>query len=176
MENENIKISFIIVTYNSEHHIQKCLASLLKNLPKRSEIMVCDNASSDRTLEKLQEFESKIKIIKSNINLGFSKANNLVAKQAKGEYLFLLNPDTEINFPIFDELVNYYEDHENIGIIAPKLMMIDGKVQPSAKNLPTLLGAFNEYILDKKNSYSEYIPKSEEPIEVEAVYGGSNTY
>lgn len=166
-------ISVIIISYNSENFIEKCLSSLLKNLPLKSEVIVLDNASSDSTVEKLTKFIPQIKLIKSSKNLGFATGCNKATQEAKGEYLFFLNPDTEINTPVLEELVEFYGSHPNAGIVAPKLIMPDGKTQPSAKKLPTIWGAFKEYILGIKNSYSQYVPEGDNPQAVEMVYGAA---
>lgn len=168
-----ISLSVLIVSYNSENFIEKCLISVLKNLPSGGEVIVLDNNSSDGTVSKLEKFLPKIKLIKSSENLGFSKGNNRAARQAKGEYLFFLNPDTEVKNPIFKQLVDFYQETPYIGIVAPRLVLNDGKTQASAKNLPTIGKAIQEFILGIKNSYSEYVPEENEPLEVEAVYGAA---
>lgn len=168
-----LKLSVVIVAYNSEDFIKKCISSLLKNLPDYGEIIVLDNGSEDRTFSILQEFKSQINLIQSDKNLGFGKGNNLAAKKAQGSFLFFLNPDTQINQPLFQDLIKFYEEHPDAGIVAPALVMPDGKIQSSVKNLPTVPGAFREYILGVKNAYSEYVPDNEKPEEVEAVYAAA---
>ncbi len=167
------RLSVIIVSYNSGDFIEKCIKSVLKNLPENSEIIVLDNASNDETVDILKKFGKKIKLIISNKNLGFGMGSNLASKKASGEYLFLLNPDTEIIKPIFDELINFYEKTPDAGIVAPKLVMQDEKIQPSVKKLPTVWGAFKEYILGEKYAYGEYAPENSEPVEVEMAYGAA---
>lgn len=168
-----MKLSIIIVAYNSENFIEKCVKSLLKNLPSSSEVIIIDNNSSDGTVKRLKNFLPKILLIESDRNLGFGKANNLAAKKAKGEYLFFLNPDTEVLQPIFDELVEFYEGEKDAGIVSPKLVQMDGRVQESVKRLPTILGAVREYILGIPHAYSQYAPQTNKPLEVESVYGAA---
>lgn len=168
-----IDISIIIVTYNSAGFIGKCINSLLNNEKSRYEIIVFDNSSADSTAEELKTFGSKINSILSDKNLGFAKANNLAAKSAKGEFLFFLNPDTEIKRPILEEMVDFYEKNQDVGLIAPKLILPNGNPQPSVKKLPSIAGAFKEYILGIKNAYSEYIPSEKFPVEIESAYGAA---
>ena len=163
-------ISVVIVSYNSEDFIEKCITSILKHLPN-SEVLVLDNNSSDSTYKKLEQFGNKIKLVKSSENLGFGRGNNKAVKQASGGYLFLLNPDTEMISSI-NELVNFYNDHD-AGIVAPKLVTPTGQIQESVKKLPSLWGAFKEYVLGVKNAYSQYAPSVKEPIEVEMAYGAA---
>ncbi len=164
-----IRLSIIIVTYNCEEFVEKCLKSVINILPKDGEIIIVDNASTDGTLKRVKGQGARVKIIKNNANLGFSKANNIGAKEANGEYLFFLNPDTEIKEDIFDELINFYTQTTNVGIVAPKLVLPNGEVQSSVRNLPTVWRAFKEYILGIKHEYSEYVPNTDGPIKVEMV-------
>lgn len=167
------KISIIIVSFNSEKFIESCVSSLLEYLPKNSEIIVVDNASTDSTSVILKKFGSRIQLIKSNENLGFSKANNLGAKKATGEYLFILNPDTQLIEQTVEELVKFYESKSNVGIVSPKLIMPDNSTQPSVMNLPSIMNALKEFIFKVKSAYLPYVPKMEEPIKVECVFAAA---
>lgn len=166
------KLSIIVVSFNSGDFIEKCIISILKNISKNDEVIVLDNNSTDSTVKKLKKYLPKINLIESSENWGFSKGNNLAAKSAQGEYLFFLNPDASLTSTL-GELVMFYEEHPDAGIVAPKLIMPDGKPQESVKNLPTVFGAFKEYILGIKNSYSQYVPKTDQPLEVQSAYGAA---
>lgn len=174
------KLSVIIVAYNSENFIERCITSLRDHEigPKQSsedwmEIIILDNASQDGTVKMLKKFLPEIKLIESSENLGFSKGNNKAVKEAKGEYLFFLNPDTELERPVLKELIDFYENTPETGIVGPKLEMGSGKTQPSVRKLPTVIGAFKEYVLGIKNSYEQYVPFGNDPVEVESVYGAA---
>src|SRR3989344_5794294 len=168
-----ITLSIIIVSFNSESFIEKCISSVLKNIPKDAEVIVLDNASSDTTVAKLKKFSTKIKLIESGENLGFSSGNNKALTQAEGEYIFFLNPDTEVNFTIFGDLIFFYKETPYAGIIGPKLVMPDGKIQESVKNLPTIAGAIKEFVFGINHAYTQYVPKGNQPIEVESMYGAA---
>lgn len=167
------KLSVIIVAYNSEEFIGKCIKSLIRFLPENSEIIAIDNNSQDDTLNELKKFQTKIRILNSKINLGFAKAANLASKNATGEFFLILNPDTEIESNIFNELINFYQSNENTGIVSPKLIMPTGKVQAIIKKEPTILGAFKEFVLGIKNAYSFYVPLVNQPTTVEVIYGAA---
>ncbi|MBI2596208.1 glycosyltransferase family 2 protein [Candidatus Daviesbacteria bacterium] len=169
---KNKSLSVIVVSYNSEQFIEKCIASVLKYLPDNSELIVLDNNSVDKTVDISKKFLPKIKLISIDKNLGFAKGNNKAANEALGDYLFFLNPDTWISKPIMEELIEFYEA-EDAGIVAPKLIMPNGHTQSSVKNLPTVWGAFKEFILGVQNSYGEFVPKTEKPIAVQVVYGAA---
>src|SRR5688572_20192867 len=89
-----VNYSIIIVTYNNQQTIKECLDSIIKNSHDH-EIIVVDNDSEDKTASIVKKY-TNISLIKNSENLGFSKANNIGAKQAKGEFLIFLNPDTKI--------------------------------------------------------------------------------
>ncbi len=169
----NLKTSIIIVSYNSEDFIEKCILSVFKNINSNTEVIVLDNASNDKTYEILGKFKKKIKLLKSEINLGFGQGVNKAVKEAQGEYLFLLNPDTEVKSPFLDEIINFYENNKDCGALGVKTIMPNGEVQKTVKKEPTIKGAFFEFILESKNTYSEYNPKSDKPLEVEVVYAAA---
>lgn len=169
----NIDLSVIIVTYNSALHIGKCLKSIKEKIQSGFEVIIVDNNSSDATLKEIKSIRDiNIKILPQNQNFGFSRANNIGVKEAKGNMLLFLNPDTQIE-EIDIQTIKDYLSNPDIGIVAPKLVMDDGKVQPSVMNIPTLKNALLEYWLGQKNKYSQYAPLEDKPIQVEAVYGAA---
>lgn len=168
-----MKASIIIVSYNSEDFIEKCISSVIKNTNNDTEIVVLDNASTDQTFKILEKFVPQIKLLKSEINLGFGQGMNKAIDSALGEYLFLLNPDTEVHQSFIDRVVAFYQSDENIGLVGVKTILPDGEIQKTVKKEPTLFGAFAEFILGVKNSYSEYVPKGDKPKEVEVIYGAA---
>ena len=92
---EAIQISIIIVNYNVEHFLQLCLASVFKSLEGiKAEVWVVDNHSSDGSVKMVRKKFPQVHLVDNQENLGFSKANNLAIRQAKGENVLLLNPDT----------------------------------------------------------------------------------
>lgn len=121
-------LSIIIINYNLEDEIEKCLISLLKTLngieflSEAFEIIIIDNNSPNKKLPELEKkFSSdKIHFYYSDINLGFGKGCNLGASKAKGEYLLFLNPDTIVQEDIFTPIFKLFQSNDQIGIIAPK--------------------------------------------------------
>lgn len=88
-----MQISILIVTYNSANFINACLDSILLQQDVSLEIIVVDNASQDNTVSLIQSYGEKVKLFINKENKGFSTANNQAFLQARGKYLFLLNPD-----------------------------------------------------------------------------------
>ena len=122
------RLSIIVVTYNSQAVIANCLNYIRKQSYSSYEVIVVDNASSDKTLELLSKY-SWIKLIRNIENLGFSKANNQGVEQAKGEFILLLNPDAFLSDSALDILVNSMKSDFSLGFVCPKLL------KPNNKNI-----------------------------------------
>ncbi len=127
-----------------------------------------DNNSSDGSVEMLKEnFGDKIKLIINKENKGFGSANNQGAKTAKGDYLFFLNSDTIIKSNILIELDEFINKNQDVGVVAPKLLLENGNEQPFAfGDYPRVLNI----ILEKFKSPSVY---KNIPFEVEWVSGAA---
>jgi len=116
----NKLISIIIVNYNGKKWIQKCLDSILSQTYKNFEIIFIDNASVDDSVEfvKNNYKDDKIKIIKSDKNLGFAGGNNLGINNCSGDYILLLNNDTWIKDDFLEKIFSFYKKN-NFDVIAP---------------------------------------------------------
>jgi GT2 family glycosyltransferase len=140
-------ITVVIVSYNVLEYLQACLNSLLAQKGVVTEIIVVDNGSSDSTVEILHQKFPSVKVIANTINKGFSGANNQGILEAQGEYIFMLNPDTELK----DENVllvmkEYLRSHSNVGMVAPCLLNTDNSFQPSFWPLPGAKELFFELV------------------------------
>jgi len=114
------KVCFIIVTYNSENYIGRCLDSILLYEPD-SGIIVIDNNSKDNTVHILSKYE-KVDVIISRKNLGFGKGNNLAidrAIQQKYEYVFLLNDDAFLLESMTIGMEHIFKSNSKLGILSP---------------------------------------------------------
>ena len=114
------KIAVVIVTFNGEIWIKKNLISLFKsNYP--IDIIIVDNASTDETINIIQEF-SAIELIQNKNNLGFGKANNIgidLALKKGADAIFLLNQDTWIFENTISNLAEALFENPNLGIVSP---------------------------------------------------------
>ncbi|MDO8582169.1 MAG: glycosyltransferase family 2 protein [bacterium] len=153
-------LSIIIVSWNVRKYLECCLASIAAGAEGLSfEVFVVDNASQDATREWLVNYESGIRnngrhpfhnslfIIHNSTNRGFAAANNQAIAQAKGKYILLLNPDTELcttpNFvqhSVLYMMLRFMETHPRSGILGPKLLNSDGTLQPSVRRFPNAWG------------------------------------
>ncbi len=145
-----LKLSIIIVNFNSGEYLSKTVNSILENYKRDDfEIIIVDNNSTDDSLKRIDKNE-KIKIIKLDKNIGFGAANNIGAKKAQGKYLFILNNDTLINKETIPRLMDFYENSE-YGAVGPLVLYPDKSFQIS---FGTDLNLFSEFIL--KYIYEPY--------------------
>ncbi len=139
-----MKLSIIIVNYNVEHFLEQCLHSVFKaaaNIPL--EVTVVDNSSVDGSVMMLQKKFPQVKLIVNEKNVGFSAANNQGIKEAKGEYVLLLNPDTVVQEDTFEKSIKFMDERKEAGALG--VMMLDGKgnfLPESKRGLPTPSVAF----------------------------------
>jgi len=152
---EQIFISIIIVTWNSEDEIAECLSSIFDSSANVSfEIIIIDNNSSDKTIEVLEDFENKfpgkIKIILNKKNLGFTKGCNQGIRIASGKNILLLNPDTKITGNAIELLNIKLDADENTGAIAPQLINYDMTIQKSCRTFPGYFDMFCEMTMLSK--------------------------
>lgn len=120
-----MQVSIIIVNYNTKKITNNCIDSIITQTKDiEYEIILVDNASTDGSKEYFEK-RNDIKYIYSNENLGFGRANNLGAKQAKGEFLLLLNSDTLlVNNSIYEFLI-FFQSNENLEIGALGTMLLN---------------------------------------------------
>ncbi|ALO14852.1 N-acetylglucosaminyl-diphospho-decaprenol L-rhamnosyltransferase [Salinivirga cyanobacteriivorans] len=139
-----MKLSVIIVNYNVRHFLRQCLQSVENAVSKiNAEVFVVDNNSVDGSVSMVRESFSWVKLIENKENLGFSKANNLAIKQAKGEYVLLLNPDTVVEEDTFLKVVGFMDQHADAGGLGVKMIDGNGDFLPESKRgLPTPMVAF----------------------------------
>ena len=118
----------VIVNWNGGEVLNECLESLSKIDYKNWELILVDNGSIDGSENIPSQFPtpiSKFKLIKNSENLGFAKANNQGYKIAKGKYILLLNNDTKVAPDLLYELVKFMEENNTIGVIQPKIFIMD---------------------------------------------------
>ena len=87
-------ISIIILNYNAGDLLIKCVESIIKSNLKDFEIILVDNASTDDSHTKCKEKFKNIKLIPSKINWGYCEGNNIGLREAVGDFIMILNPDT----------------------------------------------------------------------------------
>lgn len=125
------KISIIIVTWNGEKYIEKCLKSIFaQNLPKNSDdshsdyfdLLIIDNNSGDKTLSIIQEnLISNLKVVKNKQNIGFAKAYNQGIHWTSGKYVLILNQDLYLDKNFIAETINFLDSYPKVAAINPAI-------------------------------------------------------
>lgn len=135
-----MKLSILIVNWDTRDLVVKCVHSILKHaVGINYEVIIVDNHSKDGSVEQLTNLfghNKRIRVIQSFRNLGFAKANNLAYENSSGQYLLLLNPDTEIMEGSLPTMISYLQEHPEVGVLGPKLLNPDGTLQPSVRRFP----------------------------------------
>ena len=136
-----MKLSIITVTWNNEKQIERQLKSVVSGCKNISfEQIVVDNGSKDKTVKVVNSIQN-IKVIENKENLGFSHANNQGVEISTGEYLLFLNPDMKVEEGSLDKIVSWLENRKDVGIVSPKLVAENGKLNEDTKprRLPRVL-------------------------------------
>lgn len=127
------RLSIIVVSYNTREMTLACLDSILSETKLAdAEVIVVDNASDDDSALAIEGHDLKLKLISLDSNIGFARANNLGAKQAQGEFILLLNPDTIVLDQAIDKLLSFAEQFPDAGIWGGKTLFGDGSLNPSS--------------------------------------------
>ncbi len=172
-----MNVSIIIVNYNVKDLVLQALKSVFQyTSPNISfEVIVVDNNSSDGSAEAISKEFPEVILVRNENNSGFPQANNVGFKLAKGEYIFMLNPDTELIEDSISTLLKYCQSHPDLALIAPKLLNTDGSHQISAWRFPTITSIFAEmyylnFFLKKKNYQDKDLTK---PFEADSFSGAA---
>lgn len=135
-----MKLSVIIVNYNTKELLIDCVDSV-KNTFSEAEIIVVDNASTDGSGEIIKSLP--VKAIFSGENIGFSKANNLGLKQATGDAVLFLNPDTVVKEGTIMRCLDFLEQTPDAGAVGCKVVLPDRKLDQACKRkFPTPFNSF----------------------------------
>jgi len=124
------KVSIIIPVYNQVFHTLACLISLFESAPETDfEVIIADDCSTDETRKIFSKFSDCIRVVRTTGNLGFLKNCNHAAKEAKGEFVVLLNNDMVLLPDWLDSLVATISQDSECGMVGSKLLNLDGTLQ-----------------------------------------------
>ncbi|MFN3530273.1 MAG: glycosyltransferase family 2 protein [Bacteroidia bacterium] len=176
MKNSNHKplLSIIVVSYNCCELLHNCLFSLRPYLQAdRDELIVVDNASTDESVSMLERLFPEVKLLASGSNLGFGRANILGLQEARGDYVFLLNPDTVVHGDVLQALLDFFNDdaHKEVGVAGFQLLDSAGRPDISAGNFPSLIQLVLELFPSRLFPYRLQSRLVKDYIEVDYVSG-----
>lgn len=139
------KLSIIIVNFNTYQYISECLNSIYRSskLNQSFEVIVIDNASSDKSVNLIKNNFTKVKLISSQENVGFARANNQGIARSKGKYILLLNPDTILEADTLSFMVSFMESHSDVCVATCKVVLANGSLDDGChRGFPTPWKAF----------------------------------
>ena len=148
------KISFIILTWNSESYIHACVQSIVQEVGGGClgfEIFIVDNGSSDGTVDEInalgRKYPNQVVPIFLDRNMGTTHPRNLALKEATGDYICIMDSDIELKRGILGVLMARLEGDSQVGMVVPKLIYPNGKTQMSTDQFPTLTRKFKRYFM-----------------------------
>ena len=159
--------------------LRNCLNSILQYISNVDyEVIVMDNLSPDDSWKVLIDEFSNVKFIENTSNEGFAKANNKAAKLATGEYILLLNPDTEFEGNMMKEILDFADAQSNFGCLGVRLHDLEGRFLPESKrSVPDVFNSFEKLFTpfslknkSKKGYYRNDIAEND-IAEVDAITG-----
>ena len=167
-----MKLSVVIVSYNVRSYLEQCLQSVQRALEGiEGEVFVVDNHSTDDSVEVVKRDYAWVKLMENQENQGFARANNLAIRQAQGEYVLLLNPDTIVEEGTLRNVLAFMEAHPKAGGAGVMMRNEDGSLAPESRRaLPTPWVSCLKMIGLDKRYYMSHLPW-EEPGRIEVISG-----
>lgn len=140
-----MKLSIIIVNFNSGELLKNCLSSVNSSTfpSKDYELILVDNCSQDSSINKALPINiPNLTLIKNNQNSGFAKANNQGINISTGEYILLLNPDTILGKSTLQVMVNYMDKNRDVAVATCRVELPNGEIDDAChRGFPTPLNA-----------------------------------
>lgn len=138
-----VDISFVILTWNSETYIRRCLDSLTQACHNEGiafEVVAVDNGSTDGSVTVLKKYQAAepdtFHLVQFDTNKGTTFPRNVGIRESQGRHICILDSDTEFFEGCVRDVLNYLQADRSVGIIAPRLMLPDETIQPSVKRFP----------------------------------------
>lgn len=132
-------LSVILITWNGRKLLSNCLKSMSFLLQREDvEVIVVDNGSEDGTIHFLHDKYPDITAISLDKNRGVAYARNRALERANGEYLWILDNDTELSEPVARGMMQFMKDNPGVGLAGCRLVDADGLLQESCKRYPGL--------------------------------------
>lgn len=125
-------VSIIMGVYNEEKYIDKCLKSIINQTYKNWEFIICDDCSTDNTmqiLERYQKQDSRIKLLRNEVNQRLASSLNRCLENATGKYIARMDADDESLSTRIEEQVKFMENHEEIDVVGCNRIIFDDEAE-----------------------------------------------
>jgi N-acetylglucosaminyl-diphospho-decaprenol L-rhamnosyltransferase len=130
-------VSVVIVSWNTQALLRSCIESLgVSSSSGTLEVVVVDNASTDGSASMVRGDYPEVKLVETGANVGYSRAINRGLSYCTGDFVCLLNSDTEMALVALQTMVGYVRDHPEVGLVGPALLNPDGSHQSSKRRFP----------------------------------------
>lgn len=133
-------IAVAVVSYNTRELLERCLESVRRESPR--EFVVVDNASTDGSAEMVRTRFATALLFANSSNPGYGAAANQAVAGCHAEYILLLNADTVVCPGTLPTLCTFMDAHSKVGMLGPRILNVDGTLQPSCFPFPTPLDIF----------------------------------
>jgi GT2 family glycosyltransferase/lipopolysaccharide/colanic/teichoic acid biosynthesis glycosyltransferase len=162
--------------------VDNCISSIYKSAAGKFslEVFLVDNNSIDGSTEHIRAKYPDVVVIENEQNIGFSKANNIALRIAKGEYTLILNPDTLLEENTFEKMYQFCKEHPDAGAVTSKLILANGKLDSACRRsfpkpgvaIPRILGLSKLFPRSKLFSrYNLTYLDENDTYEVDAICG-----
>jgi GT2 family glycosyltransferase len=140
-------LSISIVNWNTTDLLRNCLRSIRSNPPAADlQVIVVDNASSDFDEGAIRTEFPEVQFIANSENTGYAHGNNQAIEASTGEYVLLLNPDTEVKPNALQTLIDFMESHPDAAACGAKLVRPDGAIDQCVRGFPAPFAIASEYL------------------------------
>lgn len=134
------KVTIVMPVYNSQRFLEKAVESVLNQTYMDFELLIIDNASTDNSLEIAKNFsDNRIKILKNDSNMGVAYTRNRGIREAKGEYIALMDSDDITTSFRIEKEVEFLDNNPDIIVVGGCMQMIDEEGNPLGPMIPQLL-------------------------------------
>jgi len=124
-------VDVLIITYNSKEFIEACIDSLLSSEGTDIRITVVDNASTDGTVEVIEQKYPSVEVVRNVENIGYARAVNKGVKNVKGDFFIIANADVVFHFDAASQMIAYLTTHSDVGVVGVQQVFPDGRWQRS---------------------------------------------
>lgn len=155
-----VLLSIIIVNFNTKQLLQNCLRSVYETAGDlHFEVFVVDNASSDDSSEMIKIHFPQVRLIENPEDSGFVKAANLALMKARGRYSLVAHPDIEFTPGSIQNMINFLNAHDEVGVVGPNCLYPDGSFVEAAIKPLSVSREVVEFVYDSLNRISRKLPR-----------------
>ena len=116
------RTAIVILNWNTRNFLELFLPNIIKHSSTDADIFVVDNASTDDSVNFIENYYPSVKIIRNSVNDGFAGGYNKALSQINTEYFVLINSDVEVTENWLEPIITLFEKEKEIGIIQPKIL------------------------------------------------------